>query len=219
MDKGMNQKMLLRLSQDVCAEEGGAREDQAEKIRAVKSGTEEIRMDEALREAVSEEELNRLKSWLFKENVRIISAVKELEQMQKQFTQEKEQFHEEMKTLNRKMSVEKERLKDNSLFFEKKMEILKSGFADLDMDRRRLAKEWARLEAQKEVMQQPVYGSGTDVSELFRGVKNPLALKKRYKDLIKIFHPDNVAGDKEMIQRINKEYENLKCEYDIGRWA
>lgn len=219
MDKGMNQKMLLRLSQDVCAEEVGAREDQAEKIRAVKSGTEEIRMDEALREAVSEEELNRLKSWLFKENVRIISAVKELEQMQKQFTQEKEQFHEEMKTLNRKMSAEKERLKDNSLFFEKKMEILKSGFADLDMDRRRLAKEWARLEAQKEVMQQPVYGSGTDVSELFRGVKNPLALKKRYKDLIKIFHPDNVAGDKEMIQRINKEYENLKCEYDIGRWA
>lgn len=211
--------MLLRLSQDVCAEEVGAREDQAEKIRAVKSGTEEIRMDEALREAVSEEELNRLKSWLFKENVRIISAVKELEQMQKQFTQEKEQFHEEMKTLNRKMSAEKERLKDNSLFFEKKMEILKSGFADLDMDRRRLAKEWARLEAQKEVMQQPVYGSGTDVSELFRGVKNPLALKKRYKDLIKIFHPDNVAGDKEMIQRINKEYENLKCEYDIGRWA
>ncbi len=219
MDKGMNQKMLLRLSQDVCAEEGGAREDQAEKIRAVKSGTEEIRMDEALRDAVSEEELNRLKSWLFKENVRIISAVKELEQMQKQFTQEKEQFHEEMKTLNRKMSAEKERLKDNSLFFEKKMEILKSGFADLDMDRRRLAKEWARLEAQKEVMQQPVYGSGTDVSELFRGVKNPLALKKRYKDLIKIFHPDNVAGDKEMIQRINKEYENLKCEYDIWRWA
>lgn len=219
MDKGMNQKMLLRLSQDVCAEEGGAREDQAEKIRAVKSGTEEIRMDEALREAVSEEELNRLKSWLFKENVRIISAAKELEHMQEQFAREKEQFQEEMKTLNRKMAAEKERLKDNTLFFEKKMEILKGGFAELDMDRRRLEKEWARLEAQKEVMQQPVYGSGRDISDLFRGVKNPLALKKRYKDLIKIFHPDNVAGDKEMIQKINREYESLKHEYDIGKWA
>ena len=54
---------------------------------------------------------------------------------------------------------------------------------------------------------------------MFRGVKNPLALKKRYKDLIKIFHPDNVAGDKEMIQKINREYESLKHEYDIGKWA
>ena len=30
----------------------------------------------------SEEELNKLKIWLFKENVRIITASKELEQMQ-----------------------------------------------------------------------------------------------------------------------------------------
>ncbi len=176
-------------------------------------------VENILKEAADEDELNRLKSWLFKENVRIISAAKELEHMQEQFAREKEQFQEEMKTLNRKMAAEKERLKDNTLFFEKKMEILKGGFAELDMDRRRLEKEWARLEAQKEVMQQPVYGSGRDISDLFRGVKNPLALKKRYKDLIKIFHPDNVAGDKEMIQKINREYESLKHEYDIGKWA
>lgn len=180
---------------------------------------EEPCLEKALEEAISEEELNKLKSWLFKENVRIISAGKELEQLQQQFEQEREQFQEEMKALNRKMAAEKERLKENTLFFDKKMEILKGGFAELDMDRRRLEKEWARLEAQKEVLQQPVYGSGREVSDLFRGVKNQLALKKRYKDLIKIFHPDNVAGDKEMIQIINKEYENLKHEYDIGKWA
>ena len=59
-----------------------------------------------------------------------------------------------------------------------------------------------------------VYDSGMDVSVFFRGVRNPLALKKRYKDLIKIFHPDNVAGDKDIIQRINKEYESLKMSYE-----
>ena len=176
-------------------------------------------LEEALEDAVSEKELNKLKSWLFKENVRIISAAKELEQMQEQFREEKEQFREEMKALNRRMAAERQRLKDDNLFFEKKMEILKGGFTELDMDRRRLEKEWARLEAQKEVMQQPVYSSGRDVSDLFQGVKNPLALKKRYKDLIKIFHPDNVAGDKEMIQKINIEYENLRHDFDIGRWA
>ena len=201
------------------SEETERAERTKETEQAEENRMEEPCLEKALEEAVSEEELNRLKSWLFKENVRIISATKELEQQQQQFAQEKEQFQEEMKALNRKMASEKERLKENMLFFDKKMEILKGGFAELDMDRRRLEKEWARLEAQKEVMQQPVYGGGRDVSDLFRGVKNQLALKKRYKDLIKIFHPDNVAGDKEMIQKINKEYENLKHEYDIGKWA
>ena len=168
--------------------------------------------DFALHQLLTVEERTTIKKY----SVRI---TKELEQMQEQFREEKEQFREEMKALNRRMAAERQRLKDDNLFFEKKMEILKGGFTELDMDRRRLEKEWARLEAQKEVMQQPVYSSGRDVSDLFQGVKNPLALKKRYKDLIKIFHPDNVAGDKEMIQKINIEYENLKHDFDIGRWA
>ena len=167
----------------------------------------------------SDEELNKLKLWLFRENVRLITVQKELDQMQEQFEQEKELFQEEMKKWNNKMSAERQRLKDDNAFFEKKMDILKDGFTQLDMDRRRLDKEWAKFEARKEVMQEPVYGMSSDVSAFFRGVKNPLALKKRYKDLIKIFHPDNVAGDKEIIQMINKEYENLKRDYDIGKWA
>ena len=212
MDKKMKKERLMCLSQDI---HGRETKDLFINGKHAKAPC----VENILKEAADEDELNRLKSWLFKENVRIISAAKELEHMQEQFAREKEQFQEEMKTLNRKMAAEKERLKDNTLFFEKKMEILKGGFAELDMDRRRLEKEWARLEVQKEVMQQPVYGSGRDISDLFRGVKNPLALKKRYKDLIKIFHPDNVAGDKEMIQKINREYESLKHEYDIGKWA
>lgn len=170
-------------------------------------------------ESASKEELNELKSWLFRENVRLITAAKELEEMQEQFAREKEQFQDEVKAINRKISVERDRLKEDSLFFEKKMDILKNGFAQLDMDRRRLEKERARMEAQREVMEQPAYGMSRDISAFFRGVKNPLALKKRYKDLIKIFHPDNVAGDKEIIQMINIEYEKLKRDYDIGKWA
>lgn len=179
---------------------------------------EEKNIEETLENA-SKEELNELKSWLFRENVRLITAAKELEEMQEQFEQEKERFEDEAKAMNRKISVERQQLKEDNLFFEKKMDILKNGFAQLDMDRRRLEKERARMEAQREVMEQPAYGMGRDVSAFFRGVKNPLALKKRYKDLIKIFHPDNVAGDKEIIQMINIEYENLKRDYDIGKWA
>lgn len=163
----------------------------------------------------SEDELQELKSWLFRENIRLATATKELEQMQEKFLQEKVQFQEEMKVLNRKAAGERQRLKEDNQFFEKKMEILQNGFKQLDLDRRRLDKEWARLSAEKELLDEHLlYGGHSEVSVFFQGVRNPLSLKKRYKDLIKIFHPDNVAGDKEVIQRINKEYERLKERYE-----
>ena len=48
------------------------------------------------------------------------------------------------------------------------------------------------------------------VNILFRGINGPLTLKKRYRELLKIFHPDNLSGDMDMVQLINKEYEKLK---------
>lgn len=163
----------------------------------------------------SEDELQELKTWLFRENIRLVTAAKDLEHMQEQFQKEKIQFQEEMKLLNQKISSERQRLKEDNQFFEKKMEILQGGFSQLDIDRRRLEKEWAKLAVEKELLgDRSIYDSGLDVSVFFQGVRNPLALKKRYKDLIKIFHPDNLAGDKDVIQRINKEYENLKGEYE-----
>ncbi len=163
----------------------------------------------------SEDELQELKSWLFKENIRLVTAAKELEQMKEQFLKEKIQFQDEMKMLNHKIAEDRKRLKEDNQFFEKKLEILQSGFSQLDIDRRRLEKEWARFSAERELLVDcSVYEGGRDVSIFFQGVTTPLALKKRYKDLIKIFHPDNMAGDKEIIQRINKEYDHLKREYE-----
>ncbi len=168
----------------------------------------------------SEEDLQELKSWLFQENIRLTTAAKELERMQEKFIKEKVQFQDEMKLLNHKISSERQRLKEDNQFFAKKMEILQNGFQQLDIDRRRLEKEWNKLTAEKELLSEHAsYEAGLDVSAFFQGVKNPLALKKRYKDLIKIFHPDNLAGDKEIIQRINREYENLKREYENFKQA
>lgn len=178
-----------------------------------------INFEERLEQS-SQDGLQELKSWLFRENIRLVTAEKDLEDKQEQFDREREQFQDEMKKLNQKIQSERRRLKEDNLFFEKKMAILQSGFSQLDIDRRRLEKEWARLSAQKELLgEYSVYDSGREVSAFFKGVTNPLALKKRYKDLIKIFHPDNLAGDKEMIQRINREYDNLKRDYEESRQA
>lgn len=172
--------------------------------------------------SVQESALLELKSWLFRENIRLMTAAAELEEKQEKFEQEKNQFKEEMKNLNRRMDAQRSQIKKDNELVEERLEIIKDGFRKLDMDRRRLEKEWARLAAEKELMEERGYydyNSCPETSILFHGVKNPLTLKKRYKDLTKIFHPDNVAGDTQMLQRINREYDKLKKEYEKYRQA
>lgn len=117
---------------------------------------------------------------------------------------------------NSRLLSERSRLKQEESFFDQKMEILKGGFIQLEADRRELEKKRLMLEAEQKVYKASVMKSKeADLAEiLFQGVKSPLALKKRYRDLIKIFHPDNIAGDHEMVLRINKIYEELKKDYD-----
>ena len=43
----------------------------------------------------------------------------------------------------------------------------------------------------------------------FRGVDNQLALRKRYKDLLKIYHPDNLDGDARMAVAIKETFESV----------
>lgn len=172
--------------------------------------------------SVSEDSLLELKSWLFRENIRLVTAAAELDEKQEKFEREKSQFKEEMKDLNRRMNAQQSQIRKDNELVEQRLEIIKDGFRKLDIDRRKLDKEWARLSAEKELMEERGYydyGGYQETSIFFRGVKNPLMLKKRYKDLTKIFHPDNVAGDTQMLQRINREYERLKKEYEQYRQA
>jgi len=168
----------------------------------------------------SVEELNELKAWLFNENIRIEAAQNKLHQMEQKFISERKQFQDEMKEVNHKLVKEKTRLKEDMAFFEKKMEILKSGFSQLDMDKRKLEKEMLHFEAEKEAYTRETrYARYDTVEYLFRGVTSLLSLKKRYKDLIKMFHPDNIAGDHEMVLVINKYYEKMRSEYSYERQA
>ena len=146
---------------------------------------------EEIIKAESVEELREAKLWLFQENMRL-------------------------ENLNRRMMQEKKRLKEENLFFEKKLAILQDGFRQLDEDRRRLDRERQMFDREQMERDRMFYTqsqdeprlSGDNVAQaLFRNVKNnPLALRKRYKDLVKIFHPDNLFGDEELIQLINREF-------------
>ena len=112
------------------------------------------------------------------------------------------------------MTAARQRLKQEEQFFEKKMEILKDGFSNLEADRRAFDREKEAFRRKMRDMdtlaEENSRGRSLETRAFFAGVKNQLALKKRYKDLLKIYHPDNLAGDKEIMQHISRAYEDLK---------
>ncbi|MBR6770796.1 MAG: J domain-containing protein [Lachnospiraceae bacterium] len=163
-----------------------------------------------------EEELKELKVWLFKENIRMRELRNELEEVQSLLEKERKQFHDEMAKLTRRIEMDRKRLVQENRFFEQKMKILQSGFEKLDEDRRKFQREKDKFLTRKESSGEGhIFFHRPELTTLlFRGVNSFLALKKRYRDLVKMYHPDNVAGDQEMVQMINREYERLKKKYE-----
>ena len=166
-------------------------------------------------EEMSAEELNKLKIWLFKENVRVMNEKKELDEYREKLLKERSQFRDEIDMLSHKIVSEKKRLKEDKMFFDKKMDILVNGFKRLEADQAMFEKEKKRFESEKKYyMKEKAAMNADSINVLFRGINGPLTLKKRYRELLKIFHPDNLSGDMDMVQLINKEYERLKKEFD-----
>lgn len=182
-------------------------------IAAVDAGEDEMIDIEEMLKSEDDESLKELKTFLFKENIRLETEKREISEAMDKLLRDQNRFRTEMDMLNHRIVLEKKRLKDDNLFFEKKMQILQDGFRQLDADRRKLEKERERFSLERELWEgeQGVPTNMESVSAaLFRGVTNPLTLRKRYKDLLKIFHPDNLCGDAELVQMINREYEKRK---------
>lgn len=168
---------------------------------------------EEIIKAESPEELKQAKLWLFQENMRLENERNEFIRVRDKFQQERVKLRDELDELNRRTVLERKRLKEENLFFEKKMMILQDGFRRLEEDRRSFERERRTFQEEqahrKYAYQQEEHEDAVDASVaevLFRSVNNPLALRKRYRDLVKIFHPDNLFGDEELAQQINKEF-------------
>lgn len=145
----------------------------------------------------SDQELSEMKQWFFKENIRLNQAREELEN-------EKRRIDNEKSLLNREKNL-----------VEKKLEILCSEYKTLAQEKKKLERDRQSWDSTRKFRQQPVNQYvyiGSDV--FFKGVDSEIALKKRYRDLIKIFHPDNICGDNETIQSINKEYNVLRKRFE-----
>ena len=164
----------------------------------------------------TEDELAQLRVWLFKESVRLENQESALCERYARLEEDERAFRERMDAAEKKLENAGKKLNNDKALFEQRLRILNNGFDQLNADKKMLESEFIRLEREKSFQREDEYDA---LDMLFRGVNSALSLKKRYKDLMKMFHPDNISGDAYMVQLINQEYKALCRQYDISMKA
>ena len=168
-------------------------------------------------EAADDEGLKEIKLWLFKESVRLRDEKHELERDKKDFLNERENVREENRRYEEHLATRTRQLSGQEELIAQKHEVIKRGFEELDRDRQALKAREESLRAREAQFEERIAYT-PDCSEvndvLFRGADNILLIKKRYKDLMKMFHPDCLGGDTEMVKALNRTYDRLLKECD-----
>ncbi len=124
----------------------------------------------------------------------------------------KESLDEELKEVERK--IKELELKER--LFKMKWGVLEDEVRKLATERQQFTvwKESEEKRLKQLALEYDRVGSEEDhqigATLFFCGIhNNEKSLKKRYKDLLKIYHPDNPDGDNNAIQEINREYDKL----------
>ena len=180
--------------------------------------------DEELMKAETPDDIKKMKTWMFQEQVRIQAKTDELQEFSRELQELKRKLDRERNALELREKTIRKRFDDNEIFIAKKQKIIEDAYQQLALDRKaleceRLNFEHERSKYRRQKMSGPKpvhqqYEAGAyDNTSFFRGVDSDLALRKRYKELLKIFHPDNKNGDTKTLLLIQTEYESIRSRY------
>ena len=182
-----------------------------------------MNFDERLMKAETSDELKKMKIWMFQEQVRIQAQKDELIELSHELQKEKKVIERERAALNKRIKIEEKRFENNEMLISKKQKIIEDAFRQLSVDKKvleceRLNFEYEKSKYRKQRTSNTAHNQNMNATVyegciFFGGITNELALRKRYKELMKIFHPDNVCGDTNTLLRIQAEYESLKRKY------
>lgn len=149
--------------------------------------------------------------WRVQETERLESKKQNLRKQTRQIEQERIQLNIEKAHWYRQQEFEETKKRHEEHLLEMKRQILEGELY-------KLAEEKKQFEQKKNFYDQVESYQKDDIRTkpasvhgaiFFAGVNNQSSLKKRYKDLLKIYHPDNKCGDTDTIQEINREYQRL----------
>lgn len=158
---------------------------------------------------MSEEEIEAKKKWLFKENLRLEETRKELEE-EKKLIEIQKGLLERQKSKNLLL---KKQLESQKNLFDRQWQLLEKETRRLVSDKEQFERDKQRFRdnAVREARRSMSVSANANI--FFKGVEDMSSLKKRYKSLQKIYHPDNMHGDSALIIAINDEYEKLSRLY------
>ncbi len=159
----------------------------------------------------TEDELLEMRLYIYKESQRLQQEQNAIDKKVAEIENEVNNFRHNIQMERSMLEHDKQKLKDEQALFDQQIEILKEGFDKLNSDKKQIEREWKKLEQEKGYMREDEYSRA---EFFFHGVNSLLALKKRYRDLMKIYHPDNLCGDHEMCDLINEEYNILQRQFD-----
>lgn len=162
--------------------------------------------------------VDELKHWLFLENVKLNQQRQQLESDIEDLNRQKAEFENEKKHHDRELELKEKKLSREKDLFEKQWKIVERELVRMAKDRDRMAREKAYIQREKDELKRLRQAAPSELSvrsgTFFLGVSSLSGLKKRYRELMKVYHPDNENGDENTVLFINKEYEKLKPRFE-----
>lgn len=151
------------------------------------------------------------KHWMFMENVRLAHERQEIEAEREKLEKDKKEFERLKRAKETELLTKEKRLNRQKDLFDKQWGVVEKELKRIASDKDRISREKAYIEREKAALRieqnkKPVIKNGA----FFVGVNSEESLKRRYRELMKIYHPDSGNGDEATLQFINKEYENVK---------
>lgn len=159
----------------------------------------------------AEEAAKLIQEWCLHETAGEKSEEEQINDEKEELKRQQQLLEQEKQEFLRNKSFEEKKLEQEKHLFEMKWKLLEEEWRKLVIERERVERKrafYARLADYETSASSVRYDISASV--FFRGVNTMSGLKKRYKDLLKIYHPDNLHGDHGVIQKINEEYEKLK---------
>lgn len=167
---------------------------------------------------VKQEDAASFEKWCFQQTVEIEHTKKELEHSKKDMEDKRKELERQRREFERQRESEMDRMKQEQHLFDMKWKILESELEKLAAEKQHVEKQkafYSRVNDYENGYNRNRISNVVKGELFFMGVGNEKALHKRYRDLIKIYHPDNLDGDTQTIQEINREYDVLKRKLDI----
>lgn len=166
----------------------------------------------------TQDEIMAFQQWFFKKTIEIEHDQRKLEDDKRRLELQREKLERERKDFCRQKEADARFRAQEEYVLQMKQQVLEE-------ELRKLADEKQHLERKREFYdrvrqfqqkQEPTPKKNPSVVKgelFFIGVQSEIALKKRYKDLVRIYHPDNICGDTETLQEINREYDRLRTAF------